>query len=187
MVSISFFFRSNARRSALRVLSTALLVTASIGLVAGCSTGGSDPDLPTGSWDDGFGNVYTITETTVSYADTYGGSYSARIVFVDDSRLNGGDTSVTAGGDDAVNPGHVVIRYTSVSDASWGEVNKYNIFRWADGADAHEKVMTQGGKYEGNWGDPDYRMVVFESSTGARIGATNDAGFFAYAGTVTKQ
>ncbi|MFW5828497.1 MAG: hypothetical protein ACOCU4_10405, partial [Alkalispirochaeta sp.] len=73
MVSLFSFLRSttrcrsNAQRSALRVLSTVLLITASIGLLAGCSNG-SDPTLPLGSWESDFGEVYTITGTSVTYS-----------------------------------------------------------------------------------------------------------------------
>ncbi|HKK49788.1 MAG TPA: hypothetical protein VJ932_11875, partial [Alkalispirochaeta sp.] len=131
MVSLFSFLRSNARRSALRVLSTVMLITASIGLLAGCANG-SATTLPLGSWESSFGEVYTITGTSVAYSgDGTSNNYDASIVYVDDSSLNADDTSVTADGNTAVNPGFAVIKYTSVADASYGEDGKYNIFRWA--------------------------------------------------------
>lgn len=172
-----------------RFLLTVLVVGGALALFAGCSSS-DDPTLPIGSWDDGFGNVYTITGTTITYAGEFEGSeygYSGVIVYIDDSRFNGGDTSITPDSDAAVNPGHVAFKYTAVSDPSWGEVGKYNIFRWADGTNEDEKVMTQGGKYEGTFGEDDFRMVVFDSNAEARNGATNEAGFFPYAAPVTRQ
>jgi hypothetical protein len=187
MVSFSSFFRSNARRSALRVLSTVLLVTASIGLLAGCDSGTSAPmgEVPVGTWESSFGEIYTVTRSTISYAGSSGAevSWSADIVYVDDSRLNGGDTSVTAGGDAAVNPGFAVIRYTSAVNASWGVEGKYNVFRWADGATEGKRVMTQGGKYNDDFSE----ITVFDTMNDAATGVTNQAGFFGFASTVTLQ
>lgn len=187
MVSFSSLFRSNAQRSGRNLLITVLLATASLGLLAGCSDG-SDPALPLGSWESSFGEVYTISRSSVTYSsDGTSSTYEASIVYIDDGSLNGGDTAMTTDGDTAVNPGFAVIRYTSTADASWGEVGKYNVFRWADGESDSQKVMTQGGKYSGTFGDEDYRMVVFDSSSAARLGATNDAGYFSFASTVTEQ
>lgn len=168
-----------------RFLFTALVIGGALAMLGGCSSS-DDPTLPIGSWDDGFGNVYTITGTTISYTGEFEGTsygYTGAIVYIDDSRFNGGDTSITDGGDTAVNPGHFAFQYTSVSDPSWGEVGKYNVFRWADGASENEKVMVQGGKYNEDFSV----MVVFDSNAAARNGATNDAGFFAFASTVTRQ
>lgn len=151
-------------------------------------------EVPVGTWESSFGEIYTITRSSISYAGSADAavSWTASIVYVDDSRLNGGDTFVTASGDSstdepAVNPGFAVIRYESVADASYGEEGRYNVFRWADGATAGEREMTQGGKYEGTWGEDDYRMVVFNTVDEAISGATNEAGFFGFSSTVTLQ
>jgi hypothetical protein len=187
MVSFSFPFRSNARRSALRVLSTVLLVAASIGLLAGCDSGTSAPmgEVPVGTWESSFGELYTVTRNSVSYTSGFDSEvkWEADIVYVDDSRLNGGDTSVTTGGDTAVNPGFAVIRYDSAVDASWGEEGKFNVFRWADGTTTGERVMTQGGKYNDDFSE----ITVFDTMNDAATGATNEAGFFGLSSTVTLQ
>jgi hypothetical protein len=104
MVSFSSFFRSNARRSALRVLSTVLLVTASIGLLAGCSDP-ADPIAVAGTWTitgsdwdgDGNDNVerWQISESTIAYDSSLDGTtftttYRADIVTYVNGSLNAG-------------------------------------------------------------------------------------------------
>jgi hypothetical protein len=166
---------------------TAFALVATLGL-AGCSDGSGFDGLPIGTWESGFSSaefpdVYTITRSRINKQD----SYSARVVYVDDSQLNAGDTSVTANGDTAVNPGFAVIKYLAVSGPSWGEVGKYNVFRWADGTSANQRLMTQGGEYTGSFEDETLEMVVFDSIENAKEGATNDEGFFGFAGEYSRQ
>lgn len=161
----------------------ALVATLGLGLV-GCSDVIEFDGLPVGTWESGFStaefpDVYTISRSRINKQD----SYNARVVYVDDSQLNAGDTSITATGDKAINPGFAVIRYISVSDASWGEVGKYNVFRWADGTASNQRLMTQGGKYNENF----TVMTVFDSRQEAIDGATNAEGFFGFAGEYTRQ
>ena len=181
---------SGGRRDATRVrgrsrwisgLAVVALV-ATLGL-AGCADGGFD-GLPVGTWESGFSSaefpdVYTITRSRINRQD----SYSARVVYVDDSQLNAGDTSVTATGDVAVNAGFAVIQYISVANAGWGEVGKYNVFRWADGTASNQRLMTQGGKYNEDFTE----ITVFDSRQEAIDGATNAEGFFGFAGEYTRQ
>ncbi len=166
------------------VLAVVALV-ATLGL-AGCSDGSefSLTGLPIGNWVDEWDNEYVITRTSVSlYGSDGGNSYIGWIVYIDDGSLNGDDTSITATGSSAVNPGFAVIRYATVSNASWGVVDKYNVFRWADGTASNQRLMTQGGKY-----NEDFTvMTVFDSRQEAIDGATNAEGFFGFAGEYTWQ
>lgn len=164
----------------------AMVATLGLGLV-GCSDGSSGfslTGLPIGNWVDEWDNEYVITRTSVSlYGSDGGNSYIGWIVYIDDGSLNGDDTSITATGSSAVNPGFAVIRYATVSNASWGEVGKYNVFRWADGTASNQRLMTQGGKYNEDFTE----MTVFDSRQEAINGATNEEGFFGFAGEYTWQ
>lgn len=173
--------KSNAERSVLLRLLAVLFLAGSVGLLGGCDMGGSGSlDYPEGTFTDSFGGSYTIESTTIDYSSGFGGSYSAEIVSIDENQLNAGDTAITKSaadaGDEAINPGHAVIRYTSVSDASWGQVDKYNVFRWADGPETNEMYLAQGGKYTGTY--PNLVMTVFDTPDAAKSGATNANGFF---------
>lgn len=201
MVSFSFPFRSNARRSALRVLSTVLLVAASIGLLAGCSDP-ADPIAVAGTWTitgsdwdgDGNDNVerWQLADNTIVYDSSLDGTtftttYRADIVTFVNGSLNAGDTALTTGRATTTNPGFAVIRYTEVNNAGTGEVGKYNVFRWADNNDDPTlRDFSQGSKDADLDGDGDpftgtYQNVVFDSASDAEAGATNAAGHFGFA------
>ena len=191
-MAIPFFgFRSNARRPAQWHRITFALLAAALLFLAGCSNG-SESTLPVGTWESSFGEVYEIEATSIRYlGDGSTVSWAAEVVLINDSALNGGDTSVTASGAGTVNPGFAVIRYTQVNNAGSGEVGKYNVFRWAESDDTPGALlMTQGSKDADLDGDGDpftgtYVNVVFDTAAAARAGATNDAGHFALASTVT--
>ena len=185
-MAIPFFgFRSNARRPAQWHRITFALLAAALLFLAGCSNG-SESTLPVGTWESSFGEVYEIEATSIRYlGDGSTVSWAAEVVLINDSALNGGDTSVTASGAGTVNPGFAVIRYTQVNNAGSGEVGKYNVFRWAESDDTPDALlMTQGYKNVGA-PFPDNINGVFDTIAAARAGATNDAGHFALASTVT--
>lgn len=183
-----FHGRSRFRGQAVhRAFLTALVAGAGLMLLAGCGTDLPD-GLPGGTWTDDWDYSYHVTRSGVSLRNSDGEvAYRAEFLHLDTGALNGGDSSVAANVVDTVNPGHAIIRYTEVSDPSWGEVDKYNVFRWSDGSDAGSRFMTQGGKYEGTFGEDDFRMVVFDSAQEARAGATVAEGFFAFAGEYVRQ
>jgi hypothetical protein len=198
MVSFSSFFRSNARRSALRVLSTVLLVAASIGLLAGCSDP-ADPIAVAGTWTitgsdwdgDGNDNVerWQISESTIVYDSSLDGTtftttYRADIVTYVNGSLNAGDTALTTGRTTTANPGFAVLRFTEVNNAGTGEVGKYNVFRWADnGSDNTRKDFSQGYRDATPDDSADFTNAVFDSASAAEAGATTAAGYFAFAST----
>ncbi|MDA3949114.1 MAG: hypothetical protein PF508_07785 [Spirochaeta sp.] len=96
-------------------------------------------------------------------------------------RLNAGDTALTNGGSEAVNPGFAIIQYTEVDGAGTGEVGKYNIFRWAQNSgDTAKRDFIQGYKNVGAV-YPNNVNGVFDIPAAAETGATNAAGYFGFA------
>lgn len=169
-------------------LGLALLVTVTLAF-GGCELFFPDEFPIEGTWTYGEGEKWVISEDEISYYSknmdatwSYVGDYVLRysgdVESFEADQLNGGDTSITSGGDDAIDPGYAVIKYTEVSDPSWGTVGKFNVFRWADYADdENKKVFTQGGKYNSSYTE----MLVFDSFGEAKSGATNDNGYFGFA------
>lgn len=180
-----FWFMLNAQRSALRHLIIALLVTGSVGLgLTGCDFGGGGgPSFPTGTWTSEWGETYEIDTQAITYDNGSGGGYTATVISINEYQFNAGDTSITPEAPAAVQPGYAVIKYTAVSDLSWGAVGKYNIFRWAENSAGLDfRLLTQGGKY-----NDDYTVIiVFDTPAQAVNGATNAAGYFAYAGSYAR-
>ena len=144
---------------------------------------GSDWD---GDGNDDSVERWTITSTSVHYESssdgaTYDTTYRADVVEFVNGRLNAGDTALTNGGSDAVNPGFAIIQYTEVDGAGTGEVGKYNIFRWAEtSGDSAKRDFTQGYKNVGQ-PYPDNVNGVFDTPAAAETGATNADGYFAFA------
>ncbi|MCF7933466.1 MAG: hypothetical protein K9M84_06165 [Spirochaetia bacterium] len=110
--------------------------------------------------------------------------YRADVITYDNDQLNGGDTQFITGNTPAV-AGYAVIRYTEVvagGDTSNGEVGRFNVFRWAVSAgDTQKRDFTQGGKYSGTWGTPDYDLLDFDTAAEAANGATVAEGYFDFA------
>jgi len=179
-----FWFMLNAQRSALRHLIIALLVTGSVGLgLTGCDFGGGGgPSFPTGMWEAQY-DSYEIDTRAITYNDGFGGGYTATVISINEYQFNAGDTTIAQGASAASQPGYAVIKYTAVSDLSWGAVGKYNIFRWAENSAGLDfRLLTQGGKY-----NDDYTVIsVFDTPAQAVNGATNAAGYFAYAGSYAR-
>lgn len=165
-----------------RVVLTALLTALVVFSFTGCQLiFGEDPIAVKGSWASSFGESWVITDDTITYDGGFG-SYTAEIISYENDGLNAGDTSVVKDGAVLDGQGYAVIKYTEVTDASYGTVGKYNIFRWGTAAgDASMRSLTQGGKYVGTWGQPDYALVVFDTAAEASSGATNDDGYFGFA------
>jgi hypothetical protein len=173
---------------------TAFALVATLGL-AGC-TEPPDPIAVAGVWNlstsgDGwtFFERWTITDSSVHYQSSSDGemfttTYRADIVEYVNGRLNAGDTALTAGRAVTTNPGFAIIRFTEVNNAGTGEVGKFNVFRWADNnADSVLRDFTQGSKDsdldgDGNPNTGEYVNLVFDTASGAEMGAINDAGYF---------
>lgn len=187
MVSFSCLYGKNRGRTAVRVFPRVATIVVIAAMALGCAMDSDPSAFPVGTWESTFGEVYEITSGTITYlGNGTDVTFRAQVVYVDDDSLNGGDSALVSGADAASNPGYAVIRYTSVNNAGTGEVGKYNVFRWADGAADGELQMTQG--YRNVGGDfPDNVNGVFDSVEAARTGATNTAGYFSFASNVTEQ
>lgn len=194
--------RSNAERSLLPRLLALLLLAGSVGFgLVGCDLGGAplppDPIAVEGVWQivgsdwDGDGNAnverWTITDSSIHYESTLDGTtytttYRADIVEFSNDSLNGGDTALTSGGSTAPNPGYAVITYTEVDNAGTGEVGKYNVFRWAQNTTTPSNRDFSQGFKDADGASP-YVNDLFDTPEAAKTGATNSAGYFAFAST----
>jgi hypothetical protein len=144
-----------------------------------------DPLL--GTWDyELYQEQWIITESEITYLspNSFDGpktiQYKADIISRVDSSFNGNpaDTTLTATG---VAPsgeyGYLIIQFTEVANSAWGTVGKYDIFRWQSNLNNPEfRDFTQGINL-----DNDFNNIVFDSAESAQAGATNSAGYFAYA------
>lgn len=167
-----------------------LLVLTALLLPVSCDTGSDDgATLPVGTWrldTPAFSQSerWTITASEIHYessfdnGENFSTTYRATIERYSTSEFNGGDTAITTTADDAIDPGYAVIRYTEVDGAATGEVDKYNIFRWATNADdASARDYTQGFK-DADSASP-FINIVFDTADTAETGATNANGYFA--------
>ena len=176
-----------------RTLGVAFLLALTTALLAvSCDTGSDDgATLPVvGTWrlENGqYHERWTITASEIHYESSsdsgasFSTTYRAAIERYSTSGFNGGDTAITANAADAIDPGYAVIRYTEADGLSWGEVDKYNVFRWATNADAASaRDFTQGTKDADS--DPNvFVNLVFDTADEAEADATNANGHFGYA------
>lgn len=171
------------RPSVLRFLCVVLVLGATLGVLAGCSSDNDDSTLPTGTWTSAFGEGYEISTTTIVYSSSFGDGRTASIVSINDSGINGGDTVLGDGGgpttaETTINPGYAVIRYTSPDSIS----GQYNIFRWGDITGTNDQKFMAEYFDE----DPSFAVGSFGSVDAAEQGATIDAGSW-FMGTYTSQ
>ena len=177
-----------------RFFSRSLVVMVTLGflfVLSSCAFESDETIAAGGTWElaGTYGSErWVITDTSITYSSDYGSGfstvYSANIVSFSNDGLNAGDITLTTGGDDPFDPGFAVIQYTYVNNAGTGEAGKYNVFRWADNAaDRDTRDFTQGYKDATGSGDTDYTNDVFDTAGAAESGATNAAGYFAYAST----
>lgn len=184
-------FKNKRRARALGV--AILLVTVLFFLPVSCDTGNDASTIPVeGTWQletPAYDSVerWTITASEIHYessydaGETFSTTYRVSIVSYSDVGLNGGDTSLTSGGADAIDSGYAVIEYTEVNGAGTGEVGKFNVFRWATNAsDTGARDFTQG-YLATDLAAEDYTNVVFDTADEAESGATNANGYFSFA------
>ena len=146
---------------------------------------GCGEDLETiaveGTWviEGTWGEKWVITAESITYlsvSEVATTNYAADIVRFSNTRVNGGETELVSGGT-TQGLGHAVIRFTEVANAGWGEIGKYQIFRWGTSQDnSAARDFSQGYKNAG-----DHANEVFDSAAEAEAGATIAGGHFSFA------
>jgi len=129
---------------------------------------------------------WEISEDTIIYSTRYAEDgdftvgYQGTIVSSVTGSFNAGDTGIITGElTPAGASGYYVICYTAVENAGWGEIGKYNVFRWqTNETDTSAMDFTVGTYVTGTY--PDTINQVFDTAAAAESGATNTAGYFAY-------
>lgn len=129
------------------------------------------------------GEKWSITNETITYSSCWveGGEYTvaykADIISSAVDAFNALDsTFLNEGVVPTGSHGYMVIQFTEVDNAGWGEVGKYDVFRWqTNSPDPSARDFTVGIKLNG-----DFENQVFDTAEAAETGATNAAGYFDY-------
>ncbi len=141
-----------------------------------------------GTWESSWGEEWIITNSSIEYDDGWGGGWKGSLVEYKNGSFNAGDTTIAANRTiPDTQTGFAVIKFTEVSNAGWGEVDKFMVFRWCRSVSSpvsspSKNDFSLGYKNVGS-AYPNNVNGVFDTAAEAKTGATNAAGYFAFAST----
>jgi len=110
---------------------------------------------------------YSGTVATDTWSTT---NYIGEIVQFNNIMFNAGESETS-------DCGYAVIRFIYADNAAWGDVDKYNIFRWKNLTTSNVS-FSQGTKLIGTY--PNSTNQIFNSVDDAVNQATDAAGYFGY-------